>query len=210
MRERGLVVGRSKKKICNTVQFNTLSWYTWHVGVASGSAYLFVIPGILRFLAGWHRYNGTYMYKRGGSASTRETRKSLYRSGLFYYSNLDQLERRTISARRETRQIARSDPQSRHTSYILNKPNSAQQRKYKLGTNGRYYDAMCVSWVSQKLSTLFYKAQYSTYLGVLVIFLHISYRFDDQEPFIYACHNYIYFTFSLKKLLDSIQNSRSR
>lgn len=39
-------------------------------------------------------------------------------------------------------------------SHILNKSNSAQQRKCGLGTNGRHYDAMCVSWNLSNLAIL--------------------------------------------------------
>jgi len=137
MRERELVVGKSKSATpCNS----THSRDTWHVGVASGS----VSSWFLKFCDSCRGRTIRHIYNAETRVDSR--RESFYRSGLFYYSNLGELEKRTISVRRETRQIAGNDLQSRHISHILN---SAQQRKCGLGANGRHYNAMCVSWICQ-------------------------------------------------------------
>lgn len=146
MREWELVVGSKFATSCNS----THSRDTWHVGVASGS----ISSWFLKFCDSCRDSIGAYNTVITRRPRVDSRRESFYRSGLFYYSNPGKLEKRTISVRRETRQIAGNDLQSKH---ILNKLNSAQQRKCGLGANGRHYDAMCVSWSLSNLTILLKK-----------------------------------------------------
>lgn len=180
MRERELVVGKSKSATpCNS----THSRDTWHMGVASGS----ISSWFLKFCDSCRDSIGAYKTVYITRRSRVNSRcKSFYRSGLFYYSNPGELEKRTISIRRGTRQIAGNDLQSRHISHILNKSNSAQQRKCWLGANDRHYDAMCVSWSLSNLTILRKSAVFRILIRMLFCF-YFSYTFGLITIKAYVC-----------------------
>lgn len=120
MREPG--AGSREEQIRNTVQLNTLSWYLTCVGVASSS----ISSWFLKFCDSCRdsigAYNGVY-----NTNTPRRESTQVFLSILFYYNNPGELEKRTISIRRETRQIAENDLQSRHISL-------AHSEQIELGT----------------------------------------------------------------------------
>jgi len=129
--------GRSKREIRKTVQLNTLSWYLTCGGSQWDVAYLPDSWNSVTCVGMASEHTSMVCIAQKPRVDSRC--ESLYRSGLFYYSNPDELEKGTISIRRENR-LKRSPKQahlahSEQTEIVTAKKMWVRDKRWTLRCN---------------------------------------------------------------------------
>lgn len=129
--------GGSKREIRKTVQLNTLSWYLTCGGSQWDVAYLPDSWNSVTCVGMASEHTSMVCIAQKPRVDSRC--ESLYRSGLFYYSNPDELEKGTISIRRENR-LKRSSKQahlahSEQTEIVTAKKMWVRDKRWTLRCN---------------------------------------------------------------------------